>query len=281
MFVANFSRRIIAFGMLFLLTAVMTAIHGLTLELAYIFTPFLIILSLLFASSLLLFFANTTWAITINTLAVPVSIYVSVLALAQGVYQEDGSLLASAIWAPIVGGIMFFMTQEEANTQITDSREIRASILSAIVTIIVLVPALGFLTLMPGEFQFWNPIGWMHQVLTFWMLYLIQSTDKQRIERLVSAGCYNFLFQSGYSVMLYISVTLKYGVEEYTGVKIGSTAADLVVPVLLYISVLVIAIGKNSLSSIGIKNWHLVEGYLFLIAMVVAPPSIIEVILAS
>ena len=267
--------------MLFLLTAVMTAIHGLTLELAYIFTPFLIILSLLFASTLLRFFAHTTWAITINTLAVPVSIYVSVLALAQGVYQEDGSLLASAIWAPIVGGIMFFMTQEEANMQITDSREIRASILSAIVTIIVLVPALGFLTLMPGEFQFWNPIGWMHQVLTFWMLYLIQSTDKQKIERLVSAGCYNFLFQSGYSVMLYISVMLTYGNGEYTGVKIGSTAADLVVPVLLYISVLVIAIGKNSLSSIGIKNWHLVEGYLFLIAMVVAPPSIIEVILTS
>ena len=281
MFIGNFSRRIIAFGLLFFLTTVMTAVHGLTLELAYIFTPFLIILSLLFASTLLLFFAHTTWAITINTLAVPVSIYVSVLALAQGVYQEDGSLLASAIWAPIVGGIMFFMTQEEANTQITDSSEIRASILSAIVTIIVLVPALGFLTLMPGEFQFWNPIGWMHQVLTFWMLYLIQSTDKQKIERLVSAGCYNFLFQSGYSVMLYISVMLTYGIGEYTGVKIGSTAADLVVPVLLYISVLVIAIGKNSLTSIGIKNWHLVEGYLFLIAMVVAPPSIIEVILAS
>ena len=81
--------------------------------------------------------------------------------------------------------------------------------------------------------------------------------------------------------MLYISVMLTYGIGEYTGVKIGSTAADLVVPVLLYISVLVIAIGKNSLTSIGIKNWHLVEGYLFLIAMVVAPPSIIEVILAS
>ena len=121
----------------------------------------------------------------------------------------------------------------------------------------------------------------MHQVLTFWMLYLIQSTDKQKIERLVSAGCYNFLFQSGYSIMLYISVMLTYGIGEYTSVKIGSTAADLVVPVLLYISVLVIAIGKNSLSSIGIKNWHLVEGHLFFIAMVVAPPSIIEVILAS
>lgn len=261
MFVGNFSRRIIAFGVLFFLTAVMTAFHGLTLELAYIFTPFLIILSLIFASTLLLFFAHTTWAITINTLAVPISIYVSVLALAQGVYQEDGSLLASAILAPIVGGIMFFMTQEEANRQITDSREIKASIVSAIVTITVLVPALGFLTLMPGEFQFWNPIGWMHQILTFWMLYLIQSTDKQKIERLISAGCYNFLFQSGYSVMLYISVMLTYGFGEYTGVKIGSTAADLVVPALLYISVLVLAIGKNSLTSIGIKNWHLVEGF--------------------
>ena len=173
---------------------------------------------------------------------------------------------------------MFFMTQEEANTQITDSREIRASILSAIVTIIVLVPALGFLTLMPGEFQFWNPIGWMHQVLTFWMLYLIQSTDKQKIERLVSAGCYNFLFQSYYFVMLYISVSLKYS-EEYTGVKIG-VRQDLRFRC-CFTSVLVIAIGKNSLTSIGIKNWHLVEGYLFLIAMVVAPPSIIEVILAS
>ena len=281
MFVSNFSRRIIAFGMLFLLTAVMTAIHGLTLELAYILTPFLIILSLLFASTLLLFFAQTAWAITINTLSVPISTYVSVLALAQGVYQEDGSLLASAILAPIIGGIMFFMTQDEANSQITDSKEVRASILTAIVAITVFVPSLGFFTLMPVEFQFWNPVGWMHQVLTFWMLYLIQSPDRQKIERLVSAGCYNFLFQSGYSVMLYISVTLKYGVEEYTGVKIGSTAADLVVPVLLYISVLVIAIGKNSLTSIGIKNWHLVEGYLFLIAMVVAPPSIIEVILAS
>ena len=49
-----------------------------------------------------------------------------------------------------------------------------------------------------------------------------------------------------------LSVMLTYGIGEYTGVKVGSTAADLVVPVLLYISVLVIAIGKK-LANI---YWH-------------------------
>jgi len=67
-------------------------------------------------------------------------------------------------------------------------------------------------------------------------------------------------------------------------INVAIIAVSIIFPLALYLSTLIYAISENSVgdvSKIDIKNWHIVEGYLFFMAMVVAPPSIIEYILSQ
>jgi hypothetical protein len=67
-------------------------------------------------------------------------------------------------------------------------------------------------------------------------------------------------------------------------INVAIIAFSIIFPLALYLSTLIYAISENSVgdvSKIDIKNWHIVEGYLFFMAMVVAPPSIIEYILSQ
>ena len=66
--------------------------------------------------------------------------------------------------------------------------------------------------------------------------------------------------------------------------KITTISISLAAALALYLTTLIYALSESEVhdfSRVGIKNWHIVEGYLFFMAMVVAPPSIIEYILSS
>ena len=128
--------------------------------------------------------------------------------------------------------------------------------------------------------QWFNPDIWAFCLVTFWVFFSLQNRTGNFYERLVDAGCYNFLFQSGYLVFSYVSHVVAYQYV-FNWWEIGSITSQLILPAILYLIALLIALGKNHLSEINLKNWHLVEGYLFLVAMVVAPPSIIDYIVGT
>jgi hypothetical protein len=99
----------------------------------------------------------------------------------------------------------------------------------------------------------------------------------------VFAGGYNLVLQAVIGVMIYIIVT-QWITQGLFVQRIGAISVSLLYALALYLSTLVIAISKHEtgdVANIDVKNWHIVEGYLFFMAMVVAPPSIIEYILSQ
>ena len=144
---------------------------------------------------------------------------------------------------------------------------------------VVASPFLFFLYFMPNA-QWFNPDIWAFCLVTFWVFFSLQNRTGNFYERLVDAGCYNFLFQSGYLVFSYVSHVVT-NQHVFNWWEIGSITSSLILPAILYLIALLVALGKSHLSEINLKNWHLVEGYLFLVAMVVAPPSIIDYIVGT
>ena len=271
-------RKLFALGVLILATYVTSVGHGLEVSLPFVTTTGVMLASLLGGASLLRFLGGVGWKNSFNVLSVPLALYVSLIALSFGIVSENSEFITSAIWAPLLGGTFFFSTRGISDTSKRD--EPCGNKLIAITAIwIVASPFLFFLYFLPNV-QWWNPDIWAFCLVTFWVFFSLQNRTGNFYERLVDAGCYNFLFQSGYLVFSYVSHVVAYQYV-FNWWEIGSITSQLILPAILYLIALLIALGKNHLSEINLKNWHLVEGYLFLVAMVVAPPSIIDYIVGT
>ena len=118
---------------------------------------------------------------------------------------------------------------------------------------------------------------------SFVSLYLIQDSEKSFNDRLIFASAYNVVLQAIIAVMMFVIATQWMESDVFLH-KITTISISLILPLGLYLSTLIYAISDSEVrdfSQVDIKNWHIVEGYLFFMAMVVAPPSIIEYILSS
>jgi len=271
-------RKLFALGVLILTTYVTSFGQGLEVSLPFVTTTGVMLASLLGGASILRFLGGSGWKNSLNVLSVPLALYVSLLALSFGIVSENSEFITSAIWAPLLGGTFFFSTRGIGDTSKRD--EPCGNKLIAITAIwVVASPFLVFFYFMPNMGWF-NPVFWAFCLITFWVFFSLQNRTGNFFERLVDAGCYNFLFHSGYLVFSYVSLVVS---EQYVFKSwlIGAITAELIFPAILYLIALLIALGKNHHSEINLKNWHLVEGYLFLVAMVVAPPSIIDYIVGT
>ena len=271
-------RKLFALGVLILATYVTSVGHGLEVSLPFVTTTGVMLASLLGGASLLRFLGGIGWKNSFNVLSVPLALYVSLIALSFGIVTENSEFVASAIWAPLLGGTFFFSTRGIGDTSKRD--EPCGNKLIAITAIwVVASPFLFFLYFMPNALWF-NPDIWAFCLVTFWVFFSLQNRTGNFYERLVDAGCYNFLFQSGYLVFSYVSHVVAYQYV-FNWWDISYFTSSLILPAILYLIALLVALGKNHFSEINLKNWHLVEGYLFLVAMVVAPPSIIDYIVGT
>ena len=271
-------RKLFALGVLILATYVTSVGHGLEVSLPFVTTTGVMLASLLGGASILRFLGGIGWKNSFNVLSVPLALYVSLIALSFGIVSENSEFITSAIWAPLLGGTFFFSTRRIADTSKREE-PCGNKLIAFTATWVVASPFLFFLYFMPNA-QWFNPDIWAFCLITFWVFFSLQNRTGNFFERLVDAGCYNFLFQSGYLVFSYVSHVVAYQYV-FNWWEIGSITSQLILPAILYLVALLIALGKNHLNEINLKNWHLVEGYLFLVAMVVAPPSIIDYIVGT
>ena len=182
----------------------------------------------------------------------------------------------------ITAGLLFVCSMNQQTTGNGMSPNVIIS--SAAISITLLIP-IGIYSIFA---QFPLPALWVPAIGllvagSFIALYLMQTVSQPMPLRLIFAGGYNLVLQAVIAVMIYIIVTQWITLGLFVQ-RIGAISVSLLYALALYLSALVVAISKREtgdVTKIDIKNWHIVEGYLFFMAMVVAPPSIIEYILSQ
>ncbi len=234
-----------------------------------------------FATALLLrTVAAVPLCFTMRIISVPVGLYVSLLSLIQA--TELGHGFIGIFLAMITAGLLFVCSMNQQTTGNGMSPNVIIS--SAAISITLLIP-IGIYSIF-AQFPLpalWEPAIGLLVAGSFIALYLMQTVSQPMPLRLIFAGGYNLVLQAVIAVMIYIIVTQWITLGLFVQ-RIGAISVSLLYALALYLSALVVAISKREtgdVTKIDIKNWHIVEGYLFFMAMVVAPPSIIEYILSQ
>ena len=276
-------KKLLAGTILISVTILMSLAHGVDLQFGSttIFSACLTLGVLVSIGLIYSVFARVSFWRILNALAVPTGIYVSALFLTIGSLHETTYLISSALIAPLIGGVIFFASIDQVEDE-TQSLPLGNWSIIPISLIVIVIPffVVQWFANLSWTYQ---PLDQIHSVICFSAFYFLQKGDSNRVDRLVNAGCYNFLFQSGYLVFLYVETVFGFEASDrpFDPFYIGVITSDLVLPLFLYLITLLVALRSGRIAGISVKNWHLVEGYLFLVAMVVAPPSIIEKILGN
>ena len=241
----------------------------------------LAVLVTVFATALLLRTAAAVpLCFTMRIISVPVGLYVSLLSLIQA--TELGHGFIGIFLAMITAGLLFVCSMNQQTTG--NGMNPNVIISSAAISITLLIP-IGIYSIF-AQFPLpalWEPAIGLLVAGSFIALYLMQTVSQPIPLRLIFAGGYNLVLQAVIAVMIYIIVT-QWITQGLFVQRIGVISVSLLYALALYLSALVVAISKREtgdVTKIDIKNWHIVEGYLFFMAMVVAPPSIIEYILGQ
>lgn len=224
--------------------------------------------------------AGASLAFTIRLISVPVGLYVSLLSLIQA--AEVGYGFIGSFLAIITAGFLFLSCMNERAEEKQFSTNTTTCVLAILLMLLLPVAIFTFLAQFP-LLNLWQPFILVQVSGSFISLYLLQDSNKAFSERLVFASAYNVVLQAVIAVMFFIILTGSMNDGSFV-INVAIIAVSIIFPLALYLSTLIYAISENSVgdvSKIDIKNWHIVEGYLFFMAMVVAPPSIIEYILSQ
>ena len=224
--------------------------------------------------------AGASLAFTIRLISVPVGLYVSLLSLIQA--AEVGYGFIGSFLAIITAGFLFLSCMSERAEGEQFSTNTTTCVLAILLMLLLPVAIFAFLAQFP-VLNLWQPFILVQVSGSFLSLYLLQDSNKAFSERLVFASAYNVVLQAIIAVMFFIILTGSMNDGSFV-INVAIIAVSIIFPLALYLSTLIYAISENSVgdvSKIDIKNWHIVEGYLFFMAMVVAPPSIIEYILSQ
>jgi hypothetical protein len=224
--------------------------------------------------------AGVSLAFTIRLISVPAGLYVSLLSLIQA--AEVGYGFIGSFLAIITAGFLFLSCMSERAEGEQFSTNTTTCVLAILLMLLLPVAIFAFLAQFPVS-NLWQPFILVQVSGSFLSLYLLQDSNKAFSERLVFASAYNVVLQAIIAVMFFIILTGSMNDGSFV-INVAIIAVSIIFPLALYLSTLIYAISENSVgdaSEIDFKNWHIVEGYLFFMAMVVAPPSIIEYILSQ
>ena len=224
--------------------------------------------------------AGASLAFTIRLISIPTGLYVSLLSLIQA--AEVGFGFIGSFLAIITAGFLFLSCMNERAASERFSMNTTTRLLAVFLMLLLPLAIFIFLAQFP-VLSLWQPFILIQVSGCFIALYLLQDSNKTFSERLVFASAYNVVLQAVIAVMFFIILTGSMKDGSFVN-DVATIAFSIIFPLGIYLSTLIYAVSKNSVgdvSKIDIKNWHIVEGYLFFMAMVVAPPSIIEYILGQ
>jgi len=224
--------------------------------------------------------AGTSLAFTVRSISVPVGLYVSLLSLVQASDASSGFI--GIFLSLITSGLLFLSCMHARKGENTCKRNRAACLLAIAFTL--LLPVIGFIVFAQFPLvQLYHPPIFLLVFGSFIALYLLLPSNNSRSERLIFASAYNVVLQAVIAVMMFIIVTQWMDDGSFV-LRVSAISVSILVPLAVYLATLIYAISENKVGDVGkldIQNWHIVEGYLFFMAMVVAPPSIIEYILSQ
>lgn len=218
-------------------------------------------------------------AFTIRLVSIPVGLYVSLLSLIKA--AELGSGFIGILLSVVTGGILFVSCMDaRVNTEQSSKNRVAGALaIFLALSLPILMFALFAQFSLPS---LWQADSFILVLGSFASLYLIQDSQKSVNDRLIFASAYNVVLQAIIAVMMFVIATQWMESEVFLH-KITTISISLTAALALYLMTLIYALSESEVhdfSQVGIKNWHIVEGYLFFMAMVVAPPSIIEFMLS-
>lgn len=197
-------------------------------------------------------------------------------------YLDVGVLFASSLMPAVVGGFLsaLFLDEEYPNTIIPRwSRNWDLPFFLLFISFL-----LSSVSLFPLFFLSEHPWHLAISLGFFGAIYLALDAEKESGTRLVEAGVYGFLASVGLFTILYISgaqiASVEEGEESFESVRaIFQNGVDTIVvakfSLLIYVFALFNGIVRNSFEKLIRCNWHLAEGYVFIIFILFAPKSLI------
>ena len=206
--------------------------------------------------------SGVSLAFTIRLVSIPVGLYVSLLSLIKA--AELGSGFLGILLSVVTGGILFVSCMDARVNTEQASKNRTGGVLAIFL-------ALSLPVLMFALFaQFSLPSLWQADSLmlvlgSFASLYLIQDSQKSVNDRLIFASAYNVVLQAIIAVMMFVVATQWMESEVFLH-KITTISISLTAALALYLTTLIYALSESEscdFSQVGVKNWHIVEGYLF------------------
>ena len=223
--------------------------------------------------------SGVSLAFTIRLVSIPVGLYVSLLSLIKA--AELGSGFLGILLSVVTGGILFVSCMDARVNTEQASKNRTGGVLA--IFLALSLPVLMFALFAQFSLpSLWQADSFMLVLGSFASLYLIQDSQKSVNDRLIFASAYNVVLQAIIAVMMFVVATQWMESEVFLH-KITTISISLTAALALYLTTLIYALSESEsydFSQVGVKNWHIVEGYLFFMAMVVAPPSIIEFMLS-
>ena len=210
--------------------------------------------------------AGASLAFTIRLISVPVGLYVSLFSLIQA--AEVGYGFIGSFLAIITAGFLFLSCMNERADGQQFSQNTTACILAILLMLLLPVAIFAFLAQFP-VLNLWQPFIFIQVSGSFLALYLLQDSSSTFSEKLVFASAYNVVLQAVMSVMFFIILTGSMSDGSFV-LNVAIISFSIIFPLGIYLSTLIYAVSKNSVGDvykIDIKNWHIVEGYLFFMAM--------------
>ena len=197
-------------------------------------------------------------------------------------FGEVGVLFAASLMPAVVGGFLsaLFLDEEYPTTVIP--RWSRNWDLPFFLLVFSLL--LSSVSLFPLFFLSSHPWHLAISLGFFGAIYLSLNIDKDSGTRLVEAAVYGFLASVGLFTILYISggqiAVVEEGEEGFEEVRnLFQNGVDTILvaefSLAIYIFALFNGIVKSSFEKLIRCNWHLAEGYVFIIFILFAPKSLI------
>ena len=217
---------------------------------------------------------NLSVGATIKFLAMPFGFYVSIVYLSDVV--DGGTTAVSVGLAPsLFGGFLSALFLDAKSNEMMVprwSRKIDA------VFFLLCIYATVFVVSQNGWWVLWHPFGWMMATGCLIAIFCFADITKRLDERLLDASLFGILVMLAICVLAYLTLVAT-AIDEANIRNAQQGVATLLASSSygfgLYLCALLYSISVGNTHKIVRSNWHLAEGFVFIVFIYFAPKSLI------
>ena len=217
---------------------------------------------------------NLSIGTVIKFLAMPFGFYISLIYLSDVV--DGGTTEVSVGLAPsLLGGFLSALFLDAKSNEVMVPRWSRKI---DVLFFLICIYAIVFVVSQDGWWVLWHPFGW---VLVFGCpvaIFCFADITKRLDERLLDASLFGILVVVAISVLAYLTLVAT-NINE-TDMRTAQRGVATLLAICsfgfgLYVCALLYSISVGNTQKIVRSNWHIAEGYVFIVFIYFAPKSLI------